>query len=90
MDVNPEPKDMYRCHPYHFMEICKPPVNKPIGSYQIHHLNQENSDRRTDRQNADSLPNEAFVYTSLVDIGGFNGIGGFNRIISGLTVMITF
>ncbi len=34
MDVN----YMYRCHPYHFMEICKPPVNKPIGSYQIHHL----------------------------------------------------
>ncbi len=33
-----EPKDMYRCHPYHFMEICKPPVNEPIGSYQIHHL----------------------------------------------------
>ena len=21
----PEPKDMYRCHPYHFMEIYKPP-----------------------------------------------------------------
>ncbi len=33
-----ESKDMYRCHPYHFMEICKPQVNKPIGSYQIHHL----------------------------------------------------
>ncbi len=32
-----EPKDMYHCHPYHFMEICKP-VNGPIGSYQIHHL----------------------------------------------------
>ena len=25
---------------YHFMEICKPPVKKPIGSYQIHHLKQ--------------------------------------------------
>ncbi len=35
MDV----KYMYRCHTYHFMEICKPPVNKPIGSYQLHHLN---------------------------------------------------
>ena len=34
MDVN----YMYRCHPYHFMEICKPPINEPIGSYQIHHL----------------------------------------------------
>ncbi len=30
--------ELYRCHPYHFMEICKPPVNEPIGSYQIHHL----------------------------------------------------
>ena len=40
MDVNyPEPKDMYRCHPYHFLEIYKPPVNEPIGSYQIQHLN---------------------------------------------------
>ncbi len=29
---------MYRCHPYHFMEICKPPVNEPIRSYQIPHL----------------------------------------------------
>ncbi len=37
--LDPEPKDMYRCLPYHFMEICKPPVNEPIGSYQIHHLN---------------------------------------------------
>ncbi len=37
--LDPEPKDMYRGHPYHFMEICKPPVNEPIGSYQIHHLN---------------------------------------------------
>ncbi len=36
--LDPEPKDMYRCHPYHFMEICKPPVHEPIGSYQIHHL----------------------------------------------------
>ncbi len=35
-----EPKDMFRCHPYHFMEICKPPVNEPIRSYQIHHLKQ--------------------------------------------------
>ncbi len=34
MDVN----YMYRCHPYHFMKICNPPVNEPIGSYQIHHL----------------------------------------------------
>ncbi len=34
----PEPKDMYHCHTYHFMEICKPPFNEPIGSYQIHHL----------------------------------------------------
>ncbi len=39
--LDPEPKDMYRCHPYHFMEICKPPVNEPIGSYQIHHLKYE-------------------------------------------------
>ncbi len=34
MDVNymhPEIKD--------FMEICNPPVNEPVGSYQIHHLN---------------------------------------------------
>ncbi len=38
--LDPEPKDMYRCHPYHFMEICKPSVNEPIGSYQIHHLNR--------------------------------------------------
>ena len=36
---DPEPKDMYRCHSYHFLEIYKPPVNKPIGSYQIQHLN---------------------------------------------------
>ncbi len=36
--LDPEPKDMYRCHPYRFTEICKPPVNKPIRSYQIHHL----------------------------------------------------
>ncbi len=36
--LDPEPKEMYHCHPYHFMEICKPPVNEPIGSYQIHHL----------------------------------------------------
>ncbi len=39
MDVN----YMYHCHPYHFMEICKPPVNEPIGSYQIHHLNLDMS-----------------------------------------------
>ncbi len=39
MDVNyPEPKDMYRCHPHHFLEIYKPPVNEPIRSYQIQHL----------------------------------------------------
>ena len=38
-----EPKDMYRCHPYHFMEICNPPVNEPIGSYQIHHLKYFNT-----------------------------------------------
>ncbi len=37
--LDPEPKDTYCCHPYHFMEICKPPVNESIGSYQIHHLN---------------------------------------------------
>ena len=37
--LDPEPKDMHRCHPYYFMKICKPPVNEPIGSYQIHHLN---------------------------------------------------
>ena len=30
---------MYRCHPYHFLEIYKPLVNEPIGSYQIQHLN---------------------------------------------------
>ena len=36
MDVNY--MDMYRCDPYHFMEICNPPVNESIGSYQIHHL----------------------------------------------------
>ena len=31
--------DMYRCHPHHFLEICKPLVNKGIRSYQIKHLN---------------------------------------------------
>ena len=45
MDVNymldPEPKDMHRCHQHHFMEICKPPVNEPIGSYQIQHLKSQ-------------------------------------------------
>ncbi len=30
--------DMFHCHPYHFLEIYKPPVNEPIGSYQIQHL----------------------------------------------------
>ena len=24
---------MYCCHPYHFLQIYKPPVNEPIGSY---------------------------------------------------------
>ena len=36
---DPEPKDMYQCHPYHVLEIYKPPVNEPMGSYQIQHLN---------------------------------------------------
>ena len=36
--LDPEPKDMYHCHPYHVLEIYKPPVNEPIGSYQIQHL----------------------------------------------------
>ncbi len=36
--LDPEPKDMYHCHPYHFSDIYKPPVNEPIGSYQIQHL----------------------------------------------------
>ena len=31
---------MYHCHPYHVLEIHKPPVNEPTGSYQIQHLNQ--------------------------------------------------
>ncbi len=30
--------DMYHCHPCHFLEIYKPLVNVPIGSYQIQHL----------------------------------------------------
>ena len=34
MDVN----YMDRYHPYHFLEICIPPVNKPIRSYQVQHL----------------------------------------------------
>ncbi len=29
---------MYRCLPYHFSEIYKPPVKEPIRSYQIQHL----------------------------------------------------
>ncbi len=29
---------MYRCLPYHFSVIYKPPVYEPIGSYQIKHL----------------------------------------------------
>ena len=37
-EIDPESKDIYRCHPYHFSEIYKPRVNEPIGSYQIQHL----------------------------------------------------
>ncbi len=37
--LDPEPKNMYHCHPYHVLKIYKPPVNEPIGSYQIQHLN---------------------------------------------------
>ncbi len=36
--LDPESKDMYHCHSYHFSEMYKPPVNEPIGSYQIQHL----------------------------------------------------
>ncbi len=36
--LDPEPKDMYRCHLYHFLEIYKALVNAPIRSYQIQHL----------------------------------------------------
>ncbi len=32
------PKDMYYCHPHHFLEIFETQVNEPIGSYQIQHL----------------------------------------------------
>ena len=44
---DPEPKDMYHCHPYHFTEICKPLVNEPIGSYQIHDLKTFSDSHRT-------------------------------------------
>ncbi len=37
--LHPESKDMCHCHPHHFLEIFKTPVNEPIGSYQIQHLN---------------------------------------------------
>ncbi len=37
--LDPESKDMYHCHPHHFLEIFKIQVNEPIGSYQIQHLN---------------------------------------------------
>ena len=37
--MHPEIKDMYHCHPHHFLEIFKTQVNEPIGSYQIQHLN---------------------------------------------------
>ncbi len=33
-----ESKDMYHCHPHHFLEIFETQVNEPIVSYQIHHL----------------------------------------------------
>ncbi len=36
--LDPESKDMYHCHPHHFLEIFKTQVNEPIGSYQIQHL----------------------------------------------------
>ncbi len=39
MDVNYMENDCMKVLSYYFMEICKPPVNEPIGSYQIHHLN---------------------------------------------------
>ncbi len=36
--LDPESKDMYHCHPSHFSEIYKPPVNALIRSSQIQHL----------------------------------------------------
>ncbi len=30
-----EPKDMYRCHPYHFMEICIPSVYRYADYHQV-------------------------------------------------------
>ena len=36
--LDPESKDMYHCHPHHFLEIFKTQVNEIIGSYQIQHL----------------------------------------------------
>ncbi len=36
--LDSEPKDMYRRYPYIFLEIYKPTVKEPIGSYQIQHL----------------------------------------------------
>ncbi len=38
--LDPESKDMYHCHPHHFLEIFKNQVNEPIGSYQIQHLKE--------------------------------------------------
>ncbi len=38
--LDPESRDMYHCLAYRFYEICIPPVNEPIRSYQIHSLKQ--------------------------------------------------
>ncbi len=50
---------MHRCLPYHFWEIHKPLVNRPIGSYQIRHLLKSNA------QNQKSYMTPLFVNIKL-------------------------
>ncbi len=44
--LDPESKDMYHCHPHHFLEIFKIQVNEPIRSYQIQHLKHLNLSKK--------------------------------------------
>ena len=36
--LHPESRDGPNCHPYHFLEICIPLCNNPIGLIQKGHL----------------------------------------------------
>ncbi len=64
--LDPEPKDMYHCHPYHFLEIYKPPVNEPIGSYQIQHLNMATPCHTTESVKCESLGATWVYYSEII------------------------